>query len=416
MTPARAAAVLLLVATILAATLLPTSMTVVHAAPACSTAIPTAIPTDSTSIDDAAVWAVAGTRLSALARRPSFPFGATGRSAYRRTNAYAWTAGFFPTSLWLLYGRTHDPAALRLARAFTDRVLPVARWTGTHDLGFMVGLPAVAGMARDPDAGRRATYEVALGTAARSLSTRWNASVGALRSASYGGHWGLIIDSAMNAPLLIRASQSLGGADGARLAAQGLQHMLTLQRDLVRSDGSTIHRMAYDSRTGRALGPLPGQGLRASSTWSRGQAWAMAGFTQAFELTGDSRMLDAARRTSDFWMSAVPEGCVPPWDLALAPGSSPRDSSAAAIAADALLRLAAREPDATRAAADRQYARSALATLTSPDWVSRAPSARGVLQHQAYSIPLDAREGTYVWGDAFLLDALSLLDASPSSG
>jgi unsaturated chondroitin disaccharide hydrolase len=412
MTPARAAAVLLLVATMLAATLLPAPMTVAHAAPACSTATATA----STTIDDGAAWDIANTRLTALARRPSFPFGATGRSAYRRTNAYAWTAGFFPTSLWLLYGRTGDPAALRLARAFTDRVLPVARWTGTHDLGFMVGLPAVAGMARDPDAGRRAKYEVALGTAARSLSTRWNASVGALRSASYGGRWGLIIDSAMNAPLLIRAGQSLGGADGARLAAQGVQHMLTLQRDLVRSDGSTIHRMAYDSRTGRALGPLPGQGLRASSTWSRGQAWAMAGFTQAFELTGDSRLLDAARRTSDFWMSAVPEGCVPPWDLALAPGSAPRDSSAAAIAADALLRLAAREPDATRAAADRQYARAALASLTSPDLVSRAPSARGVLQHQAYSVPLDAREGTYVWGDAFLLDALSLLEASPSSG
>jgi unsaturated chondroitin disaccharide hydrolase len=412
MTPARAAAVLLLVATLLAATLLAAPMTVVHAAPACSSAT----PLNSTTIDDAAVWVVAGTRLAALARRPSFPFGATGRSAYRRTNAYAWTAGFFPTSLWLLYGRTGDPATLRLARAFTDRVLPVARWTGTHDLGFMVGLPAVAGMARDPDARRRATYEVALDTAARSLSSRWNARVGALRSASYGGQWGLIIDSAMNAPLLIRAGQSLGGADGARLATQGLQHMLTLQRDLVRPDGSTIHRMAYDPRTGRPLGPLPGQGLRTTSTWSRGQAWAMDGFTQAFELTGDSRMLDAARRASDFWMSAVPEGCVPPWDLALAPGSAPRDSSAAAIAADALLRLAATEPDAARATADRRYARAGLATLTSPDWVSRAPSARGLLQHQAYSVPLDAREGTYVWGDAYLLDALSLLDASPSSG
>ena len=353
------------------------------------------------------VWSIAQDRLMALATPSNtLPFGATGTGTYARTNAFAWTSGFYPASLWLTYEHTHDPAWLALARSFTTRAMSVASWTGSHDLGFMVGLPASLGLRLDPSSTRRAAYREAMTTAARSLSARWNNRVGAIKSGDYNGQWGLIIDSAMNAPLLIEVGQTIGGATGNRLASRGLTHMLTLASDFIRADGSTIHRQTYNQRTGRLMGPVYGQGKSTTSAWSRGQAWAINGFTQAFASTGDQRLLDAARRTADYWLAHVPSGCVPAWDLDINADSAPRDSSAAAIAADGLLQLGLVDPDPARAANYLAAGRATTATLTESAWVPDR-ARNGVLQRQAYNIPAVAREGTYAWGDAYLLLALS---------
>lgn len=367
-------------------------------------------PVTTTAADG--TWSAAARRLTALAGPASFPFGATGAGPYRRTNAYAWTSGFYPASLWLEFGRTHDPAWRTLARRYTDRLLPVAGWRGTHDLGFMIGLPV--GLARTLDPTRAPRYDQALRLASESLSSRWNARIGALQSGTYARRWGLIVDSAMNAPLLIEQGRAAGTGSGDRLARRGLAHLLTLRRDFVRADGSTIHRQAYDPRTGRLLGPVSGQGRSTASTWARGQAWAIAGFARGYALTHDERLLEASRRVADYWMAHVPAGCVPAWDLDVSRDSAPRDSSAAAIAAYGLLTLAAAEPDSGRAAADRDYAERTLGTLAAPPWLPAADASgvRGVLHRQTYNVPADRREGTYVWGDTYLLAALALLDVS----
>lgn len=357
--------------------------------------------------DTSAIWPIAQTRLLDLATGAGIPFGATGRSTYRRTDVHSWTAGFYPTSLWLLYGHTRDGHVLDTARAYTDRLLPVAGWTGTHDLGFMIGLPTLTAEEFEPDPDRRAAYAAAALTAARTLAKRWNGRVGAMKSAEYAGQWGLIIDSAMNAPLLISEGARIGGAEGRHLVSIGTTHMLTLARDLLRPNGSTLHRVAYDPGTGNVLGAIPGQGLRTSSTWARGQAWAVNGFAAAYGLTLDPRLLDAARRSADYWMSHVQSGCVPAWDLDISSWKAPRDTSAAAIVADGLLRLSQVDPDATRAAAYHDYAVATLRVLSRPAWTPSMAGVRGLLQHQAYNIPADRREGTYVWGDAYLLSALS---------
>lgn len=356
------------------------------------------------------VWAIAARRLAAQGRRTSLPFGATGSSPYVRTSAAQWTAGFYPMSLWLMFQHTGDPVWLSRARAFTDEVARKASLRSTHDLGFMVGLPTSLAGSLDPDPARRARYVRAHDTAARSLSTRWNAAVGALKSATYSGRWGLIIDSAMNAPLLIETGLPQTDEGDRRLLARGVQHLRTLADSFVRPNGSTVHRQAFDPRTGRSLGVLYGQGRSATSTWARGQAWAVNGFTRAYALTQDRRLLDSARRTADYWIQRVPAGCVPAWDLDVGGSHEPLDSSAAAIAADGLLHLAAVEPDPARAGSYRDYALTSLGTLAAPPFV--VDRGRGLLQRQAYSIPLDRREGTYVWGDAFLLSALTRAFAS----
>jgi unsaturated chondroitin disaccharide hydrolase len=360
----------------------------------------------------ARAWGIAAQRLAVLSGPSTLPFGATGSGPYVRTSAYSWTSGFYPTSLWLMYQRTMDPVWLERARSYTNRVLPVARWRGTHDLGFMIGLPVEQALRLDPSTTRGLAYATALRAASRSLAARWNGNVRALRSSYYGGKWGLIIDSAMNAPMLIQTGLVYGGTEGRRLARRGTQHMLTLARAFVRPDGSTSHRLAFDPRTGDLIGPIYGQGLRTSSTWSRGQAWAVNGFATSYLLTKDDRLLAAARRTADFWISHVGAGCVPAWDFDVSDDAAPRDSSAAAIAVDGLLTLALVDPDAQRAATYRAYALATLGTLASAPWVTDA--GRGVLQRQAYNIPADRREGTYAWGDAFLLRALAKAAANQS--
>ena len=90
----------------------------------------------------------------------------------------------------------------------------MARFTGSHDLNFMVGLPTDLGAALDPDPKRQAAYTQARTTAARTLDRRWNGNVQALKSSDYEGRWGVIVDSAMNAPLLIEIGRELGDAGG----------------------------------------------------------------------------------------------------------------------------------------------------------------------------------------------------------
>jgi unsaturated chondroitin disaccharide hydrolase len=373
------------------------------------------------------VFALASRKLAAAAKgKPvRYPFGALGgKSDYQRTGPTGWTSGFFPGALWLTYQHSNRIGWLDRARRWTKGLLPIADFTGSHDLGFMVGIPTSLGFMLDPRASNRARYARAESQAARTLAERWNPRVLAIKSADYGERWGVIVDSAMNAPMLIEVGDRTGGQDGARLRRIGMAHMRTLARDFIREDGSTFHRLAYDPRTGRLIGPIPGQGLNArTSTWARGQAWAIAGFAQAYERTGDPQFLDAAWRTASYWMDRVPAGCVPAWDLDLVNPSAPRDSSALAIVASGMLHLAdaidARTPQVdgeqepsgeslpTPSEQLRAYALDALGTLASPAWTTANSQNPGLLRRQTLSVPADPREGSYVWGDYYLLDALT---------
>ena len=367
-------------------------------------------PTTVTTQDADRLFTLAERKLiaaaaAAPARRK--PFGALRADAeYQRTNARKWTSGFFAAELWRMYQRTGEREWLTAARAYTQDLIPVARYTGSHDLNFMVGLPTGLGAALDPDPQRQAAYAQARATAARTLDRRWNGRVQALKSSDYEGEWGVIVDSAMNAPLLIEIGAGLDSQEGRRLAEHGLAHMRTLARTFVRADGSTFHRIAFDPSTGAVLGPLPGQGLDPwRSTWARGQAWALNGFARAYALTRDPQLKDAAVRTADFWLARVPAGCITAWDFDIDNPRSPRDSGATAIAVNGLLELG--RALGAEGARYTDYANITLALLTSR-WLTTTYSVNpGLLLQQTVNVNNDPREGSYVWGDYYLLDSLS---------
>jgi len=133
------------------------------------------------------------------------------------------------------------------------------------------------------------------------------------------------------------AGQPGGDPAWAELATH---HALTSASANRRPDGSTAHVALFDPTTGAFLGQDTWQGQSPTSTWSRGQAWGIHGFTDAYRLSRRPELLDAAQRTADWFLAHLPADLVPYWDFD-APGipNTERDASSAAIAASGLVEL-----------------------------------------------------------------------------
>jgi hypothetical protein len=109
----------------------------------------------------------------------------------------------------------------------------------------------------------------------------------------------------------------------------------------VRGDGSSFHVCDYSATTGEVYLCRTAQGLADNSTWARGQAWGIYGFAEFYSLTGNKAYLETSRRMADWFMEHLPEDGLPFWDFDAesAPDVTPRDSSAATIAASGMVLL-----------------------------------------------------------------------------
>ena len=114
----------------------------------------------------------------------------------------------------------------------------------------------------------------------------------------------------------------------------------TVAKYIVRSDGSTFHQYNFNPSTGAPKGGVTGQGYDDSSCWSRGQAWAVYGFTEAYEYTGISSYLDIAEKAARYFVAHLMPYGLPLWDFDCASlPFRPVDASAAAIALSGLITL-----------------------------------------------------------------------------
>ncbi len=73
------------------------------------------------------------------------------------------------------------------------------------------------------------------------------------------------------------------------------QHAETAMQNHLRVDGSTYHLIDYNPDSGEVIDKETVQGYNDSSTWSRGQAWAIYGFTQAYYQTKQPQFLASAQ-------------------------------------------------------------------------------------------------------------------------
>ena len=315
----------------------------------------------------------AAQRLDAATRsiatnRYSYLTGSSG--AWTTTDASAWTSGFFPGCLWLMYDWSGDAAWRTDGAAWLVALEGQKNDTSTHDVGFKI-FPSFGNAYRLT--GTDSQRLVVL-TGAGSLATRYSSIVGCIRSwnGPTSSDFRVIIDNMMNLEILFWGAQHGGNQTWTSMA---INHALKTRENHVRADASTYQLVNYSPTTGAVKDRGTHQGYDDESTWARGQAWAVYGFTMCYRETGDARFLDTARRTADYFVAHLPADSVPYWDFELpSTQGEPRDTSAGAVAASGLLELAQVEPDAQRAGSTLEAARRILTSLTSPAYLSEETS------------------------------------------
>jgi unsaturated chondroitin disaccharide hydrolase len=249
-----------------------------------------------------------------------------------------WTSGFFPGELWYMYEYTKDPKWEEQARAFTAN-LEVQKYTkSTHDLGFMMYCSFGNGLRLTNDE----SYKPILLEAANSLISRYKPNARIIRSWDHNrDKWQcpVIIDNMMNLELLFWATKESGDSTYYNIA---VNHANTTIKNHFREDYGTYHVVDYDTITGEVLNRHTHQGYAHESTWARGEAWALYGYTMCYRETKDNTYLDQAHHIADFIFSHpnLPLDLIPYWDFnAPEIPNEPRDVSAAAIIASALYEL-----------------------------------------------------------------------------
>jgi unsaturated chondroitin disaccharide hydrolase len=322
--------------------------------------------------------------------------GRWNREGERWTN---WCEGFFPGILWLLHKHTGEAEWRTLAERYTRPLEPRRLDRTVHDLGFLFFSTYLRWYRLTGDPALRDV----LIDAGRTLALRRQKGD---YLASFVGPQSLFIDIMMNVGIIFWAARESGDDALWQIA---LEHCRTTAKYLVRPDGGTAHEGIFDVDTGRFLRQSTHQGWNASSTWSRGLAWAIYGFTAAYRLSGESEFLDVARRCADYYVEHAPAGLVPFGDFDI-PEAGPRilDSSAAAIAASGLWDLS----EEINAASDRERYQSAaltiLQTLCSDRFLARAyPAWEGILMHGVYHYHKGLGvDESVAWGDHFFVEGL----------
>ncbi len=284
-----------------------------------------------------------------------YPRTRTKDGTLKQTNMYDWTSGFFAGNLWHLYEFTGDTYWKEQATRWTVSLEPLKFYTEHHDLGFMM----YCSYGNAYRLTGRKEYKDILIRSAESLCSRFNEKTGTIQSWNSRKAWDgvtqwdfpVIIDNMMNLELLFFASRESGNEYYRNVA---IKHTETTLKNHFRPDFSTYHVVNYDTLTGKPLHHQTMQGYADNSTWARGQAWAIYGFTMVYRETLDRRYLDAAIRAADYFLNHpdLPSDLVPYWDFNIHQrGYIPpitrnnyqnldyRDASAAAITASALFEL-----------------------------------------------------------------------------
>ncbi len=354
-----------------------------------------------------------------------------------------WTQGFQFGSALLQFDATGDETCLAIARDnILRRMTPHLTHRGVHDHGFN-NISTFANLLRLMREGRIAHHpheqhlcELALRCSGAVQAMRWTRTAdGDGFIHSFNGPHSLFCDT-------IRSLRSLALAHqlGHRLMDENdhpvslldrlVQHARTTARynvyygegrDIYDVPGRVAHEAVFNTNDGRFRCPATQQGYTPFSTWTRGLAWIMLGYAELLEWldTRDEAELEplggkqiiqttmrrAATVTCDFYIANTPTDGVPYWDTG-APGLAhlgdylgrpadpfnghePVDSSAAAIAAQGLVRLAAHlaavEPK--QASRYRQAGLTVLRTLLAEPYLSATDAHQGLLLHSVYHRP-----------------------------
>jgi rhamnogalacturonyl hydrolase YesR len=315
-----------------------------------------------------------------------------------------WTSGFFAGSMWYLYEFTGKASWKSAAQDYTARLESIKSYGGSHDVGFILNCSYGNGyrLTRDPH------YREVLIQGARTLSTRFKPEVGLIRSWDHGKwQYPVIIDTMMNLELLTWAARE---ASEPHLRDIAVSHADNTLKNHFRPDASTWHVVDYNPTNGTVIGKQTYQGAADTSAWARGQAWSLYGYTMMYRETHRPEYLAQAGKIARFLMNhpRLPEDKIPYWDFdAPEIPSAPRDASAAAIMASALIELSDySDPELGHQCLG--LARQQLLSLSSPAYLAKLGENGGFLlrhcvgfmpKHSEVDVPLN-------YADYYFLEAL----------
>jgi unsaturated chondroitin disaccharide hydrolase len=218
-----------------------------------------------------------------------------------------------------------------------------------------------------------------------------------------------------------------------------VDHALHTAQWMIRPDGSEFQSVHYNPGDSRQKFELRGgapsllevdwknnaesgqpvflhthQGFTADTSWARGDAWALYGFTTGYEATHDGRLLKTAQTIADYILNELPEDGVPWYDF-YDEGVlfRNRDSSAGAIIASGLLKLSTQASDQKLAAKYRSEAERITQSLIDRYLTPVAKDDQtppGVLRHGSATRPTDI---PLIYGQYYLLETLLALEQKP---
>ena len=237
--------------------------------------------------------------------------------------------------------------------------------------------------------------------AASILTSRFNLNGRYIRAWNDDHAGYAIIDSMMNIPLLYWASEELNDV---RFKSIAMAHADTILENFLRQDNSVHHIVNFDSESGSVIDFPRGQGYESGSSWSRGQAWAIYGFTLSYAHTKEKRFLDTAVAIANYFIGNIADDYVPNCDFASPKMPIIKDTSAGAIAASGLVELAkyVGEQDS------KQYLEIALKIIQALDngyglWDNESDA---ILCGAAVQYHSTEHNASIIYGDYFFMEAV----------
>ncbi len=321
-----------------------------------------------------------------------------------------WTNGFWSGMLWLLYLDTKDRRYLDTARDAEYRMEHCFEtfYGLHHDVGFMYQ-PSAAADYRIT--GNERSRRTAL-HAAQLLAGRFNPAGNFIRAwndlPGQDTRGWAIIDCMFNLSLLYWAARETGDPRYYHIA---VRHADTAMREFVREDGSVNHIVEFDPWTGKAVRSLGGQGYGVGSSWTRGQAWALYGFTISYLHTHDEKYRNTAERVAEYCLANIPENGLIPIDFRQPKEPWPEDSCGACVMAGGFLELAKAVEEEEK---KNRYREAALKILHAIDEhrADYSEDCDAIVQNCAAAYHSEDHDMTMNYADYYYIEALYKLKGS----
>lgn len=392
-------------------------------------------------------WDLSGKKIMLIRKEYDVSQGSpvfTRKGKYTTRGWTEWTQGFQFGGEILQFDATGEQQFLEMGREATRNLMaPHITHMGVHDHGFN-NVSTYGALRRLSHEGKTEStgwessfYDLALKCSGAVQANRWTrTNCGNGFVYSFNGPHSLFVDT-IRSMRALAISHQLGHSlftdhdERISLLERMLQHINSTAvysiyygegRDAYDVWGRTAHEAVFNLNDGRFRCPNSQQGFSPFTTWTRGLAWAMCGFAEQLEFLEvtvddelessggrkflESVMLKAARATCDFYIGNTSLDGIPYWDTG-APGlgglgdytgivadpwndMEPVDSSAAAIAAQGLLRLGHYLSGRGQEDEGRRYWQAGLTvteTLLAEPYLSTDDNHQGLLLHSVYHMP-----------------------------